>query len=70
MQWWAIIKVIAGIIANLPFSEGASDEEIESAVQRAVGDCAEGDVSVRSFSWQELIPHIVAIIKLLQKKPE
>lgn len=36
MKWWAIIKMIADIIANLPFN--ASEETIKAAVAERCSD--------------------------------
>jgi hypothetical protein len=64
MQWWAIIKLIAGIIANLPFSEQATEAEVESAVTQAVesfqADDSDSVVSMTNAGiprsdWEELI---------------
>lgn len=66
MQWIIIIRMILEIIAMLP--KDADDAEIESVVQAAVADAAGDEAVAQSDDWQELIPHIVAIIKFLLKK--
>jgi hypothetical protein len=66
MNWLIIVRMILEIIAMLP--KDASDAEIESVVQAAVSDCVGDDVVAQSDDWQELIPHIVAIVRFLLKK--
>jgi hypothetical protein len=64
MQFWAIIKLIAGIIANLPFD--ASEKQVEEAVTAAVEEC-QGDVSVANVGipatdWEELIKLLTPVL--------
>lgn len=64
MQWWAIIKLIAGIIANLPFD--ASEKQVEDAVATAVHEC-QSDVSVDNAGipqtdWEELIKLLTPVL--------
>jgi hypothetical protein len=66
MQWIIIIRMILEIIAMLP--KDASDADIESVVQSAIADAAGDEVAAQSDDWQDLIPHIVAIVKFLLKK--
>jgi hypothetical protein len=66
MNWIVIIRLILEIIAMLP--KEATDADIESAVQSAVADAAGDEVAAQSDDWQELIPHIVAIVRFLLKK--
>ena len=66
MTWLVIIRLIIDIISMLP--KDADDATIESVVQSAVADCAGDDVAAQSDDWQELIPHIVAIVRFLLKK--
>jgi hypothetical protein len=66
MNWLIIVRMILEIIAMLP--KDASDAEIESVVQSAVSDCVGDEVVAQSDDWQELIPHIVAIVRFLLKK--
>jgi hypothetical protein len=62
MKLWAIIKLIAGIISALPFD--ATEEQITQAVDQALSDpSAMTNVGIPRSEWQELIPHIVAIIQ-------
>jgi len=66
MSWLVIVRMILEIISMLP--KNADDATIESVVQSAVSDCAGDDVAAQSDDWQQLIPHIVAIVKFLLKK--
>ncbi len=66
MNWLVIVRMILEIIAMLP--KEATDAEIESVVQSAVADAAGDEVAAQSDDWQELIPHIVAIVRFLLKK--
>jgi hypothetical protein len=70
MNWLIIIRMILEIIAMLP--KDADKATIESVVEAAVNDCvttATDTVSAQSQSdWQELIPHIVAIVQFILKK--
>ena len=66
MSWLVIVRMILEIIAMLP--KEATDAEIESVVQSAVADAAGDEVAAQSDDWQELIPHIVAIVRFLLKK--
>lgn len=56
MQFWAIIKMIAGIIANLPFN--ASEPEVRAVVESSV-NTAQDEIVVNSggipqAEWNEL----------------
>ena len=66
MAWLVIIRMILEIIAMLP--KDADDAEIESVVQSAIADAAGDEATAQSDDWQDLIPHIVAIVKFLLKK--
>ena len=66
MNWLVLVRLILEIIAMLP--KEATDAEIESVVQSAVADAAGDEVAAQSDDWQELIPHIVAIVRFLLKK--
>jgi hypothetical protein len=66
MNWLVLVRLILEIIAMLP--KEATDAEIESVVQSAVADAAGDKLAAQSDDWQELIPHIVAIVKFLLKK--
>jgi len=66
MDWLTIIRMILEIIAMLP--KDADDAAIESAVRSAVSDSVGDEVVAQSDDWQELIPHIVAIVRFLLKK--
>ena len=66
MNWLVLVRMILEIIAMLP--KEATDAEIESVVQSAVADAAGDEVAAQSDDWQELIPHIVAIVRFLLKK--
>lgn len=66
MSWIIIIRMILEIIAMLP--KDADDATIESVVQSAIADAAGDEVVAQSDDWQDLIPHIVAIVRFLLKK--
>lgn len=66
MQWLVIVRMILEIIAMLP--KDADEATIESVVQSAVADAAGDEIAAQSDDWQELIPHIVAIVRFLLKK--
>jgi hypothetical protein len=66
MSWIVIVRMILEIIAMLPKS--ATDTEIESVVRSAVADAVGDEVAAQSDDWQELIPHVVAIVRFLLKK--
>lgn len=66
MQWLVIVRMILEIIAMLP--RDADEATIESVVQSAVADAAGDEIAAQSDDWQELIPHIVAIVRFLLKK--
>jgi hypothetical protein len=70
MQWWAIIKMIAGIISNLPFD--ASEEEVRSVVGSAVCDAQSQqfaqDASIPQTEWEELIGLLVPVIMWLIRR--
>jgi hypothetical protein len=66
MNWLVLVRLVLEIIAMLP--KEATDAEIESVVQSAVADAAGDEVAAQSDDWQELIPHIVAIVRFLLKK--
>jgi len=59
MKFWAIIKLIAGIISNLPFSEQTTEAEITAAVTQAVEAVQDepgilADASIPKSDWEEL----------------
>jgi hypothetical protein len=59
MQWWAIIKLIAGIIANLPFTEQTTEEDVKSAVDSAIQEAQDNpgimsDAGIPRSEWEEL----------------
>lgn len=64
MQIWAIIKLIAGIIANLPFD--ASDQQVETAVRAAVEECqcdvSAANVGIPATDWEELIKLLTPVL--------
>ena len=66
MSWLVIVRMILEIIAMLP--KDADEATIESVVQSAVADAAGDEIAAQSDDWQELIPHIVAIVQFLLKK--
>jgi hypothetical protein len=66
MNWLVIVRMILEIIAMLP--KDADDATIESVVETAVSDCVGNEPAAQSDDWQELVPHIVAIVKFLLKK--
>ena len=69
MNFWAIIKLIAGIIANLPFE--STQDEIErvvtSAVETVQNDQDEvginSEVSIPGDAWNELINLLVPLVQ-------
>jgi hypothetical protein len=73
MQWWAIIKLIAGIIANLPFSEQATEAEVTAVVAQAVNDAQDepgimSEAGIPQSDWEELIGLITPIILWVLKR--
>jgi hypothetical protein len=65
MNIWMIIKLIAGIISNLPFD--ASQDQVQSVVEECVEDIAADCVGVNNVGipgdkWQELIQLLVPLI--------
>ena len=73
MQWWAIIKMIAGIIANLPFSEQTTESEVQAVVAQAVSDVQQepgimSEASIPQSDWEELIGLITPIILWVLKR--
>jgi hypothetical protein len=73
MQFWAIIKLIAGIIANLPFSEQTTQAEVETVVTQAV-ECVQdepgimSEASIPKSDWDELIQLIIPIVLWVLKR--
>lgn len=70
MQWWAIIKMIAGIIANLPFN--AEEPQVRAAVVKAIEEAQE-EVSVQSVSiprsdWEELAGILTSLMLWVLKR--
>jgi len=70
MKFWAIIKLIAGIISNLPFD--APEEKVKEVVTAAVEE-ARADVSIQQAGipqsdWEELIGLLTPIIMWLLKR--
>lgn len=70
MQWWAIIKMIAGIISNLPFdaSEQKVTEVVTAAVEEVQGDVSVQGVTILRSDWEELIGIITPLILWLLKR--
>lgn len=73
MQWWAIIKMIAGIIANLPFSEQTTEDEVKAVVALAISDVQSepgvlADAGIPQSEWEELIGLITPIILWILKR--
>jgi hypothetical protein len=66
MSWLVIVRMILEIIAMLP--KDADEATIENVVQSAVADAAGDEIAAQSDDWQELIPHVVAIVRFLLKK--
>ncbi len=56
MQFWAIIKMIAGIIANLPFDASAQEVQavVESSVSVAQDEVAVNNTGISQDQWNEL----------------
>jgi len=76
MQFWAIIKLIAGIIANLPFSKEATEEEVSASVNTAL-ECVQEEPDVVSLAsvpsipksdWEELAPILTALLLWVLKR--
>jgi hypothetical protein len=66
MNFWAIVKMIAEIIANLPFSEDTSitsEMTVNEVVTKLKAEIEKSDMSAQV--WEELLPHIIAIIRIL-----
>jgi len=66
MNFWAIVKMIAEIIANLPFSEDASitsEMTVNEVITKLKAEIEKSDMSAQV--WEELLPHIIAIIRIL-----
>jgi hypothetical protein len=71
MKWWAIIKLIAGIISNLPFD--ASEDEVKAVVAQAVSDVQSepgvmADAGIPQSDWEELIGLLTPIILWILKR--
>jgi len=67
MQFWAIIKLIAGIIANLPFSEEPSEAEVKATVAQAVEAVQDepgvmSDAGIPQSDWEELIELLTPVL--------
>jgi len=74
MNFWALIKLIAGIISQLPFTQSAdvsvmSDQEIEVLVRNEVEDMLgePGSQSFLDIDFELLVAKIVAIVKLVRE---
>ena len=70
MQWWIIIKMIAGIIANLPFN--ADEPQVRAAVAKEV-EKAQDQVSAQSVGipqgeWEELAAIITSLFLWVVKR--
>ena len=68
MNFWAIIKLIAGIISNLPFE--ASSDEVERVVTSAVETVqndqelvGNSEVSIPGDAWNELINLLIPLVQ-------
>jgi len=73
MKWWAIIKLIAGIISNLPFSEQTTEDEVKAVVAQAVSDLQSepgvmADAGIPQSDWEELIGLLTPIILWILKR--
>ena len=74
MQFWAIIKLIAGIIANLPFNEQTTEAEVKAAVTSAVESVQTEEVvnmsnaGIPKSDWDELIQLIIPVVLWVLKR--
>jgi hypothetical protein len=83
MQWWAIIKMIAGIIANLPFNEQATEaavlgslsteEEVRAFVAEKVRTELQqpgvmSNAGIPQTEWEELIDILTKAIMWFLKR--
>lgn len=66
MNIWAIIKLIAGIIANLPFSDKPDEQEVESVVSAAIDNLQSepsiNTVGIPQSDWEELIKLLTPVL--------
>lgn len=62
MNFWQILKIIAGIIANLPFD--AEEQDVKAAVEAEL--VTVNDVGIPGDTLRQLIDHIVGIILILR----
>ena len=73
MQWWAIIKLIAGIISNLPFTEETTEAEVKAAVTQAVEAVQDepgilADAGIPRSDWEELIQLLTPVLLWILKR--
>ena len=70
MNIWAIIKLIAGIISNLPFdaSEQKVTEVVTAAVEEVQSDVSIQNVNIPRSDWEELIGLLTPIILWFLKR--
>lgn len=71
MQWWVIIKMIAGIIANLPFD--SNEAEVRATLAECVLDASDdvnttSEVHIPQTDWEELIGLLVPVIMWIIKR--
>ena len=71
MNWWALIKLIASIIGQLPFDSESqvSDSEIEVSVRNELASM-DGDSSAAGLAdidFEKLISLLVGVVKAVQE---
>lgn len=74
MKFWAIIKVIAGIIANLPFDANVTDAKVRGVVKKEV---QKNEDQIQEMSTavvgqaltpadiEQIISHVVGIVLII-----
>lgn len=68
MKWLILVRLILDLISQLPLDKHITKVEIETKVREVLQEPRVQEVNISATDWEELIPHIVAIVAWFIKR--